>query len=93
MDFNLILARRNKTTVKGDQCRAVARPNRKFVCLEGEGSAFIGDKRFDFAENDVLVVPSWTTHQFRVPRDTILFSFSDRPVQQALGLWREEKLS
>lgn len=64
-----------------------------FVCLEGEGSAFIGDKRFDFAENDVLVVPSWTTHQFRVPRDTILFSFSDRPVQQALGLWREEKLS
>jgi gentisate 1,2-dioxygenase len=25
-------------------------------------------------------------------RDTLLFSFSDRPVQQALGLWREERL-
>ena len=25
-------------------------------------------------------------------RDTVLFSFSDRPVQQALGLWREARL-
>lgn len=64
-----------------------------FVCLEGEGTAHIGDQRFDFAENDVLVVPSWTTHQFRVPHNAIFFSFSERPVQQALGLWREEKLS
>ena len=37
-DFNLILARRNKTTVKGNQRRAVAYPGRKVVCLEGDGS-------------------------------------------------------
>jgi gentisate 1,2-dioxygenase len=28
----------------------------------------------------------------RADRDAVLFSFSDRPVQQALGLWREERL-
>ena len=64
-----------------------------FVCLEGGGRATVGDSAFDFGERDVLVVPSWTTHQFRASEDTILFSFSDRPVQQALGLWREDKLS
>ncbi|TKC87918.1 gentisate 1,2-dioxygenase [Trinickia terrae] len=64
-----------------------------FVCLEGEGRATVGERTFDLAPNDVLVVPSWTVHQFRGSADMILFSFSDRPVQQGLGLWREDKLS
>jgi gentisate 1,2-dioxygenase len=38
------------------------------------------------------VVPSWHALQMRADRDSMLFSFSDRPVQQALGLWREERL-
>lgn len=62
-----------------------------YVCLEGEGKAAIGDQSFDFAERDVFVVPSWQMLQLRAASDTILFSFSDRPVQQALGLWRQEK--
>jgi gentisate 1,2-dioxygenase len=62
-----------------------------YVCLEGEGRAVVGEQAFDFVENDVLVVPSWQKLQLRAGRDTILFSYSDRPVQQALGLWREEK--
>ena len=41
------------------------------------------------SENDVFVVPSWHALQLRADRDALLFSFSDRPVQQALGLWRE----
>ena len=44
-----------------------------------------------FQENDVFVVPSWHSLQLRADRDALLFSFSDRPVQQALGLWREER--
>ena len=40
----------------------------------------------------VFVVPSWHALQLRADRDAVLFSFSDRPVQQALGLWREERL-
>jgi gentisate 1,2-dioxygenase len=39
----------------------------------------------------VFVVPSWHALQLRARRDSLLFSFSDRPVQQALGLWREQR--
>ena len=62
------------------------------VCLQGSGHALIDDRSFAFAENDVLVVPSWQRLQLQASVDTILFSYSDRPVQQVLGLWREERL-
>ena len=63
-----------------------------YACLEGEGVAEIGGENFRFAENDVFVVPSWQTLRLQAGRETTLFSYSDRPAQQALGLWREEKL-
>jgi gentisate 1,2-dioxygenase len=63
-----------------------------YVCLEGEGEANVGETTYRFASNDVLVVPSWHSLQLRAVRGATLFSFSDRPVQQALGLWREERL-
>gem|GEM_PF-1408641 len=63
-----------------------------YVCLEGEGTAVVGDQTYDFVENDVIVVPPWQSLQLRAGRDTILFSFSDRPIQQSLGLWRGEKI-
>ena len=66
------------------------------VCLEGAGEARVhgssGDFTWRFQENDVFVVPSWHSLQLRADSDAVLFSFSDRPVQQALGLWREERL-
>jgi gentisate 1,2-dioxygenase len=62
-----------------------------YVCLEGKGSAQIGEQTFHFAENDVFVVPPWYTLTLNADSETVLFSFSDRPVQQALGMWREEK--
>ena len=66
------------------------------VCLEGGGEACVsspsGDHTWRFEENDVFVVPSWHALQLRADRDAVLFSFSDRPMQQALGLWREERL-
>ena len=68
-----------------------------YVCLEGEGRATIaapgGDQVFDFSERDVFVVPSWHAFTLEARAETHLFSFSDRPVQQALGLWREERLT
>jgi gentisate 1,2-dioxygenase len=63
-----------------------------YVCLEGSGSAEINGVAVDFALNDVFVVPSWHTLRLRAGQETILFSFSDRPMQRMLGLWREEKL-
>lgn len=63
-----------------------------YVCLEGEGSAQVGDELYTFGPNDIFVVPSWHPLELRATSRTILFSFSDRPMQQALGLWREEKM-
>jgi len=70
-----------------------------YVCLEGEGKATIaassGDSEqvFDFAPRDVFVVPSWHRFELAAHSDALLFSFSDRPVQQVLGLWREERMT
>lgn len=63
-----------------------------YVCLEGGGEAEINGQTHGFAERDVFVVPSWHTLTLRAREDSILFSYSDRPVQKALGLWREERL-
>jgi gentisate 1,2-dioxygenase len=62
-----------------------------YVCLRGSAEASVGGQSFRLDENDVIVVPSWHSHQFRAGPETVLFSYSDRPVQQALGLWREQR--
>jgi len=61
------------------------------VCLEGACEVSVGDQSWRIQENDVFVVPSWQPLQIHANRDSLLFSFSDRPVQQALGLWREQR--
>jgi gentisate 1,2-dioxygenase len=63
-----------------------------YVCLEGAGDASIGETEYHFEPNDIFVVPSWQTLRMKADRNTILFSFSDRPIQQVLGLWRERRL-
>ena len=81
-------------------CRPASRRSRcrstdgaVYACLEGDGAAEVGGRSdFDFEPRDIFVVPSWQTLRLQARRDCVLFSFSDRPVQQALGLWREEKL-
>lgn len=61
-------------------------------CLEGGGTAQIGERTFTFAQNDIFVVPSWSALRLQAGPETVLFSYSDRPVQQALGLWKEERI-
>ena len=67
------------------------------VCLEGSGRATIGAPgetvELAFGARDIFVVPSWQAFSLAAYEDTIVFSFSDRPVQQVLGLWREERLA
>lgn len=62
-----------------------------YVCVEGGGETSIGDQTFTWGPRDIFVVPSWTEHRHRPAQDTVLFSFSDRPVQAAFGLWREDR--
>ena len=62
------------------------------ICLEGDGRATIDGQVFEFGRRDIFVVPSWQPFSLAAREDSVLFSFSDRPVQQVLGLWREQRL-
>jgi gentisate 1,2-dioxygenase len=60
-----------------------------YSVVEGRGTAEIGGQRFDFGPRDTFVVPSWAPLRLSASEDAVLFSFSDRPVQQAMGVLRE----
>lgn len=62
-----------------------------YSVVEGSGKTRIGDKEIIWKPNDTFVVPSWHYHQHFADGECVLFSYSDRPVQQALGLWREDR--
>ncbi|CAM3609353.1 gentisate 1,2-dioxygenase [Paracidovorax anthurii] len=62
-----------------------------FSVVEGQGTARIGEQTFQFGPRDTFVVPSWAPVQLAATQDAVLFSYSDRPVQAALGLLREER--
>ena len=63
-----------------------------FVPMEGQGRTFIGDDFvLDWAKRDIFVVPSWKRVRHEAAEDSVLFSFSDRPTQEALHLFREER--
>jgi gentisate 1,2-dioxygenase len=62
-----------------------------FVIVEGKGETRIGDKTFAWEPHDIFVVPSWMTHTHHAKSEAVLFSFSDRVVQEKLGLWREAR--
>ena len=63
-----------------------------FVVVEGEGETVVGNTTLRWKPRDIFVVPSWHWHRHRTDGgDAVLFSFSDRPVQEKLGLWREQR--
>ena len=63
-----------------------------FAVVEGSGSSRIGDQHFEWGPHDIFVVPSWVAAQHRGHVDAVLFSYSDRAVQNKLDLFREERL-
>lgn len=68
-----------------------------YSVVEGTGTAVVegpsGSHSFTLSPRDHFVVPSWHTARFASEGGCVLFSYSDRPVQQALGIHREERLS
>lgn len=62
-----------------------------YCVVEGRGVAHIGDERFAFEPHDVFVAPSWAPVRLDADNDSVLFSYSDRPVLAALNLLREER--
>ena len=58
---------------------------------EGEGGSLIGDSEFQWRLGDTFVLPSWLPHEhWSVGGEAVLFSYSDRPIINAFGLYREE---
>lgn len=62
------------------------------VCCVVEGSLRlqVGDQKFTACKDDVFVIPGWAWRSFETDERCVLFSFSDRPLQEHLGFWRSE---
>ena len=61
-----------------------------FCVVEGSGRSVIGGAAFPWKRHDIFVTPSWMTVAHESDGDAVLFSASDRPLQQFLGIWREQ---
>jgi gentisate 1,2-dioxygenase len=61
-----------------------------YSVVEGRGRSRVGEQVFEWGPKDVFVAPSWCQVAHEADEEAVLFSFSDRPAQKALGIWREE---
>ncbi|OEC34416.1 gentisate 1,2-dioxygenase [Pseudomonas cuatrocienegasensis] len=61
------------------------------VLVEGRLSACVGQQTFTLTAKDVLALPAWTPYTLSASEDAVFFLYSDRPVHEKLGLWREHK--
>lgn len=62
-----------------------------YSVVEGRGRTVAGEATLDWGPRDTFVIPSWLSHRHAAHEDAVLFSFSDRPVQEKLGLWRQDR--
>ncbi|GEL25196.1 gentisate 1,2-dioxygenase [Pseudonocardia sulfidoxydans NBRC 16205] len=78
----------------GASTDSVRQTGGRVLCvLHGSGEVHIGAERFDVAPGDILAVPSWTPWSVHAADDVDLFSTSDAPVLDALGLMRVQNLT
>ena len=59
--------------------------------MEGTGARASARPRSSGVPKDIFVVPSWKPVTHEADEETVLFSFSDRPVQEKIGVWREDR--
>lgn len=60
--------------------------------VQGSGATTIDDQRYEWKVGDFFVIPPWARHSHESASggDAILFSMSDIPILEALGLYHEE---
>lgn len=63
------------------------------VCavLDGTGSVRLGEQELALSPGDIYVVPSWCTYQLNASTTMDVFTTSDTPVLEALGLFRRKQ--
>lgn len=59
--------------------------------VSGSGYSIVDGKRIEWTKGDTIAVPLWYEHSHHNHSgdDAVLFSYTDRPAIEALGLWRE----
>src|SRR5579883_1209833 len=62
-----------------------------FVAAEGSGRTRIGDRTFEWGPKDIFVAPSWHWVSHEAESEAVLFSCSDRPIQEKLDFFREDR--
>ncbi len=62
------------------------------VVVSGAGETAVGEDLLSWSPGDVFVLPAWKRYRHTVRDEAVIFSFSDRPVQEKLSLWREDRL-
>jgi len=73
------------------------RPRRKvgssvYVVHHGSGATIVNGQRFDWSPGDIFVTPSWAIVDHQSAEQADLFAISDRPILEALHLYREAEL-
>ena len=58
---------------------------------KAQGTTEVDGQVLAWGPNDVFVVPPWKRYAHSAAKQSVLFSISDRPAQEALGIWREGK--
>lgn len=64
-----------------------------YYVVQGAGETIADGCRFAWGRGDILALPAWALHEHAnvsTSDPAVLFSIQDRPVLEALGLYREE---
>ena len=88
MSFNMQMLRAGEHTLAHRQTASTV-----YCVVEGQGYTQVGDTRLEWERNDIFVIPSWAWHHHvnqSARGEAYLFSVTDAPVLQKLGLYREE---
>jgi gentisate 1,2-dioxygenase len=71
------------------------RPQRRtdagvYAVVEGAGCVESSGRELILEARDTFVIPAWAQFTIRANTPLVLFSYSDRALQEKLGLWRRE---
>jgi gentisate 1,2-dioxygenase len=77
----------------GEQTLAKRETCNTFVLvLEGEGYTEVGGQRFDWRENDIVIIPNflWRRHVNTGKKDAVLYTVSDAALMKNIGQYRAQ---
>ena len=65
-----------------------------FKAIEGAGRVRVSERdgaetEIEFGRDDIFCIPAWRGYRFDCAEDVVLYGYSDRAAQEALGVYRE----